>query len=97
MNKHENIWTRQRRLQTEEERLLESMRDCFKGLGTALDTDDWKTGASYSDQLVGHCVRQAEIERELHDVNDLVSRFDQINERMERLEEAAKAEGWDGL
>jgi hypothetical protein len=97
MNRNENIWTRQHRLQKEERLLLDSMRSTFKGMGVELDNDDFKASATSADLLVTQCIRQVEIETELKDVNYLVDGFDKLNERMEKLEELAKSEGWDGL
>jgi hypothetical protein len=95
MNKFENIWTRQRLLQNEEKTLLGHMRQTFKQLGEALDNDCWRAAATCSDEITTQCIRQVELETELGGVNELVEGFDKLNERMERLEGKASAEGWD--
>ena len=89
----ESIWTRQRKLQDEEAKILAAMRTTFKSLGVELDNDDWRAGAVSADLLISQCVRQAEIERELEGVTPLVEGFDRINERMEQLEQTLMNEG----
>jgi hypothetical protein len=90
----ESIWVRQRRLKKEEEVLLSRIRQTFRGLAVELDNDDWQAATTSSDLLVTQCIRQNEIELELDDVDWIVGKFDQIGERMEKLESEARQHGW---
>jgi hypothetical protein len=90
----DNIWTRQRKLHELEDKTLEDLRSTFKGLATELDNDDWTASAVSADILIGQCQVLQKMEPEIEDVDWLVGKFDEIGERMEKLEGEARQHGW---
>ena len=89
----ESIWTRQRRLQKEEQKLLTKLSFDFNSLAVELDNKDWDSATITAREVTDISAQLKSLTRELEDVDWIVESFDKINERMEKLEDILVEEG----
>jgi hypothetical protein len=83
----DNIWSRQRKLKDAEKKTLEDLRTAFRCLDVELNDDDWDAAQATAKMIHHMLSSMKEIEQELEPVDWIVESFNDINKRMEKLED----------